>query len=458
MTRVGIGPLPPRATRRAVTGPVGDPLAEAVELTRRLKLPHIRKAMADLIPTAKAQRWDPAEVTRVLLAEESAGKTMAWAGLTERISGLLRCITASPAEHVTVNAARWRSRWPLQDGQVQRWVRPAAAAVSASLAVAVGVGASIRQERLAGIPEAAVPGAVVLLAGAVAALATMQPWGRRLPRHLVTGTLWTVAGSCLACSCWILLDLCQLVLQGTVTDRAGKSDWLPFGERFGLTIAGALFVGTALAWQRTIVCTRCGRVHAVVTTGPRPAQLRPASQRVRWIGYAGCLAWLPYAGLHTLGALGVPGIEPDGYRPPVEVAIVFWFGIGLSVFLLLGLVSPWGLVFPRWVAPLAGRRVPRMLPIVPVWLIAPTFVLYGLGSAGYVLLLAFGVVTWHGGHGHIGVIGFAEPTSFAGYGLAVTIAAVSYHRRTRRVPAVVAPCPFLAATGAPADPRPVTQP
>jgi DNA replication protein DnaC len=60
-----------------VNAPVGDPLTEAVELTRRLKLPYIRKAMADLIPTAKAQRWDPAEVVRVLLAEEAAGRDQA---------------------------------------------------------------------------------------------------------------------------------------------------------------------------------------------------------------------------------------------------------------------------------------------------------------------------------------------------------------------------------------------
>jgi DNA replication protein DnaC len=62
---------------RPVTGSAGDPLAEAIELTKRLKLPHIRRAMADLIPTAKAQRWDPAEVVRVLLAEEAAGRDQA---------------------------------------------------------------------------------------------------------------------------------------------------------------------------------------------------------------------------------------------------------------------------------------------------------------------------------------------------------------------------------------------
>jgi DNA replication protein DnaC len=60
-----------------VAGSAGDPLAEAVALTKRLKLPHLRRALTDLIPTAKAQRWDPAEVVRVLLAEEAAGRDAA---------------------------------------------------------------------------------------------------------------------------------------------------------------------------------------------------------------------------------------------------------------------------------------------------------------------------------------------------------------------------------------------
>ena len=62
---------------RTVAGSAGDPLAEAIALTRRLKLPHIRRTLTDLIPTAKAQRWDPAEVVRVLLAEEAAGRDAA---------------------------------------------------------------------------------------------------------------------------------------------------------------------------------------------------------------------------------------------------------------------------------------------------------------------------------------------------------------------------------------------
>jgi hypothetical protein len=62
---------------RTGPGTNGDPLAEAIELTKRLKLPHLRRVLADLIPTAKAQRWDPAEAVRVLLAEEAAGRDRA---------------------------------------------------------------------------------------------------------------------------------------------------------------------------------------------------------------------------------------------------------------------------------------------------------------------------------------------------------------------------------------------
>jgi DNA replication protein DnaC len=62
---------------RTVPGAGPDPLEEALALTRRLKLPHIRRVLGDVVPTAKAQRWDPAEVVRVLLAEEAAGRDRA---------------------------------------------------------------------------------------------------------------------------------------------------------------------------------------------------------------------------------------------------------------------------------------------------------------------------------------------------------------------------------------------
>lgn len=43
-------------------------------LLRRLRLPHLRRAAAEVLATARAQRWEPAEVLRVLLQEELSGR------------------------------------------------------------------------------------------------------------------------------------------------------------------------------------------------------------------------------------------------------------------------------------------------------------------------------------------------------------------------------------------------
>ncbi|MFD5566234.1 IS21-like element helper ATPase IstB [Kitasatospora griseola] len=66
-----------QAPASAVAATSGAAFDDAIALTRRLKLPHIRRAMAEIIPTAKAQRWDPAEIVRALLAEEAAGRDAA---------------------------------------------------------------------------------------------------------------------------------------------------------------------------------------------------------------------------------------------------------------------------------------------------------------------------------------------------------------------------------------------
>jgi DNA replication protein DnaC len=58
-----------------VTGPAAPPLdADLERLLRRMRLPHIRRAAPDVLATAKAQRWDPAEVLRILLTEEVTGR------------------------------------------------------------------------------------------------------------------------------------------------------------------------------------------------------------------------------------------------------------------------------------------------------------------------------------------------------------------------------------------------
>jgi DNA replication protein DnaC len=54
--------------------PVPD---ELTAVLRRMRLPYVRAAAPDVLATARAQRWDPAEVLRVLLVEEAAGRDAA---------------------------------------------------------------------------------------------------------------------------------------------------------------------------------------------------------------------------------------------------------------------------------------------------------------------------------------------------------------------------------------------
>jgi DNA replication protein DnaC len=71
----------------AVTVASAEALEEVVRLTRRLRMPYLRRAAADVLPTARAQRWDPAEVLRVLLSEEIAGRDEATVRLRRRRAG-----------------------------------------------------------------------------------------------------------------------------------------------------------------------------------------------------------------------------------------------------------------------------------------------------------------------------------------------------------------------------------
>lgn len=50
---------------------------ELTALLRRMRLPYMRKTAPEICATARAQRWDPAELLRVLLAEEVAGRDLA---------------------------------------------------------------------------------------------------------------------------------------------------------------------------------------------------------------------------------------------------------------------------------------------------------------------------------------------------------------------------------------------
>lgn len=55
--------------------PAAPPLPADLEaLLRRMRFPYMRAAAPDLLATARAQRWDPAEVIKALLVEEVTGR------------------------------------------------------------------------------------------------------------------------------------------------------------------------------------------------------------------------------------------------------------------------------------------------------------------------------------------------------------------------------------------------
>lgn len=306
-------------------------------------------------------------------------------------------------------------------------------------AVVVGLGVTARtlvgDHTLLGVPGLALPGATVLFVGAMAAAASVHRRGRRLPAWLITASLGLVAASSLVGSCFLLLNLIALAVTGSVTDRAGNSDWATFGERLGAVVLAALFTVATRSWRRNVSarCSRCGRSHP---SGPatvvRPAP-HAASRTVQWTAFAGCAAFVSYLVIHGLGMAGfIPEnahhyADSDQPWPLVFAAFVLGL-VGPAVLLLLGLVRPWGMAFPRWTVWLAGRRVPRLLPLIPVWLVAPTLALYGLGSVVYAIA---------GGH-DVWSLGGAASLAFGGYGCALAIAAVSYERRTRPQCALVA--------------------
>jgi DNA replication protein DnaC len=64
-----------------------DPAVEVVDLLKQLRLPHMRNTAAELLATAKAQRWEPAEAVRALLVEELTGRQRSSVAIRRRAAG-----------------------------------------------------------------------------------------------------------------------------------------------------------------------------------------------------------------------------------------------------------------------------------------------------------------------------------------------------------------------------------
>jgi len=72
-----------------VKAPAPPPLTgELDRLLRRLRMPYVRRAAPEVIATANSQRWEHAEVLRILLAEEAKGRDEATIRMRRSASGL----------------------------------------------------------------------------------------------------------------------------------------------------------------------------------------------------------------------------------------------------------------------------------------------------------------------------------------------------------------------------------
>ncbi|WP_240003380.1 hypothetical protein [Streptomyces cinnamoneus] len=242
----------------------------------------------------------------------------------------------------------------------------------------------------------------------------------------------------------LLMDVLMLLLDGGV-------DSVPSTVHHTLGMVGAVLLAATLHGLRTrggTLCARCGGAAHETAVLPEPSV---APRRVRLAAYAGTAAFVPYAAMKLAWAsggtfAGVTGAEmieksKENGASGLWLTLEGW-GLdptallaALGVFLLFGLVRPWGQVFPRWTLLLAGRRVPRWLPLTPALIGAGTLAPYGVAGVCGAALGTAGVL-------HVPKGDFPSPAdvllvswiglgAFAVYGVALALAARSYWVRTR---------------------------
>ncbi|MFD9903828.1 hypothetical protein [Streptomyces sp. NPDC059063] len=340
----------------------------------------------------------------------------------------------------------WWRRWPT-------WV-PRAAAASLVVCAAVqalwaatGTGVPLAGERYYP-PALLLLTAVLALVAAGVALATTRALARR--GRIAVRVAFVVLIPALG---WGMPGLPVSFV--TIASGSGVDSVTGLVNLVLTTAGAALLTLVAVAYRRRLSgrCPRCGQRHTGGSEGPlaHPAA-STASRRTRVAAYLLMCGLLPWAGVKTIWLCGGDAISVRGeaWQDEVEskatgasralasvgVDVTVLGGL-LGIFLLLGLLHRWGQVFPRWTLFLAGRRVPRLLPLIPAWLTGAGLALYGtlltIGSA----LMAIGVVpkpepdgVFTTGAGLAWMVAFGG-FAFGGLGWGLLIGARSYAARTR---------------------------
>ncbi|MFI0242034.1 hypothetical protein [Streptomyces sp. NPDC016845] len=254
-------------------------------------------------------------------------------------------------------------------------------------------------------------------------------------RPALRTSLWTVCGLAGLAAFGLLMDVITLMF------GEGVDSWPAAANHTLAATGGLLLAATVRSGQRPTVEAAA----LAASAAPRPVQLAAR---------AGTAAFLPYAAMKQVWAFGgtFAGTSGAEMRAASERngASQIWLTLeswgldgtmllaALGIFLLWGLVRPWGQVFPRWTLFLRGRRVPRWLPLTPALIGAATLAPYGVLGLGYMALATMHVVTIRNGDFHLPddalVVGWIGLAAFAVYGYALVVAARSYWLRTCRLP------------------------
>ncbi|MGK4585319.1 hypothetical protein [Kitasatospora sp. HPMI-4] len=164
---------------------------------------------------------------------------------------------------------------------------------------------------------------------------------------------------------------------------------------------------------------------------PAAADVPPPSRRALRAAYASALsATVGFIPLHSVWALGTP-LWADGSKFRTWYAggggpylFVLCGMAAMAGVLALSMVRPWGLVFPRWVPLVAGRRVPPRTLASTAFTVAAFLLLYTVWAA---VLTA---VQWNEpGIFSRWIVVYGIP-QFLVWGIGLLIAARSYRRRT----------------------------
>lgn len=283
-----------------------------------------------------------------------------------------------------------------------------------------------------------VPGwaAVVLGTASVPVAGTAAVLGSR---PILRVLLWLLAAAAAISAFSLLMDVLGLLLGQAV-------DSWPTALGHALAAVGAVLLtmtarrhrpGSGTADQAPVTGTELHRaanktVHGIAVLGTL-AFLPYLTMKLTWSA-GGTFAGVTGAELATISARnGASGVWLTLHRWGLDPTALL---AGLGIFLLWGLVRPWGLTFPRWTPLLRGRRVPRWLPLTPALVGAATLVPYGTVGLGYAALVTADLASIRAGD-------FPTPDdallatwvglfAFCGYGIALAIAAHSYWRRTTR--------------------------